>query len=132
MVTKVLLTLLVLLIAYVYLKRRALLSQRSRQQSTGDHAVVNRTGRGQKRDPIKVIAVLFLLLSFVLTLSFFIYRWVDDHRLLKVTLISSPSSEPLYYQVYKADMQERSFTTTHGQIIRLGAQDRLQIETLND
>ncbi|RTE65644.1 hypothetical protein EH243_10225 [Amphritea opalescens] len=132
MVTKVLLTLLVLLIAYVYLKRRALLSQRVQWPSALDQSTTNSRSDRQQRDPIKMIAVLFLLVSFLLTLGFFVYHWVDGRQLLNVTLISSQSSEPLHYQVYKAELQERSFTTTRGQVIRLGAQDRLHIEPLKE
>lgn len=132
MVAKVLLTLLVLLIACIYLKRRTLSRQGSKQSNPFDHSRVNPVGIRQRFDPIKVVAAVFVLVCFVLTLSVFAYHWYDGHQRLKVTLISPQSSQPLYYQVYKSALQERSFTTTTGQIIRIGSQDRLQIEPLTD
>ncbi|WP_417222589.1 hypothetical protein [Amphritea sp.] len=135
MVTKIFLTLLVLLIAYVYLQRRALAAKSTRRRASTERPVKPESGLVgsiKKDEPIKLIAVLFVLVSFVLSLSFFAYRWYDGHQLLNVTLVSPQSSEPLYYQVHKSALQERSFTTTTGQIIRIGAQDRLQIEPLTD
>lgn len=130
MITKVLLTLLVLLIAYAYLKRRTLLTRADGRRVVDRSSV--KAERSKKNDPIWTMAMLFLVVCFTLTLIFFGYRWYDDHQLLKITLISPRSSELLYYEVYKSELQERSFTTTTGQIIRLADQDRLQIEPLTD
>ncbi|WP_428036417.1 hypothetical protein [Amphritea sp.] len=124
MVTKVLLTLLVIVAAYLYLKRR--MHHKNTQRPRADPVSANADM------PVKTIAVLFILVSFTLTVGFFLYRWVDGNQLLRITLISPQSSEPLYYQVHKSELQERSFTTTDGQIIRIGAQDRLEIKALGD
>ncbi|MDO6562561.1 hypothetical protein Q4488_04105 [Amphritea sp. 1_MG-2023] len=130
MVMKVLLTLLVLLIAYVYLQRRALRPRETAQMLPRERAVVDESCVVQPRNPVKLIAIMFIVVCFALTVSFFTYRWFDGHQLLQVTLISPHSDSPLYYQVRKAQLQERSFTTQAGQIIRIGDQDRLQIEPL--
>ncbi len=124
MVTKVLLTFLVIVAAYLYLKRR--MHHKNTQRPRADPVSANADM------PVKTIAVLFILVSFTLTVGFFLYRWVDGNQLLRITLISPQSSEPLYYQVHKSELQERSFTTTDGQIIRIGAQDRLEIKALGD
>ncbi|WP_299196620.1 hypothetical protein [uncultured Amphritea sp.] len=124
MVTKVLLTLLVIVLAYLYLRRRM-------NRNTPQRPRV-KTEPVSSDTPVKTIAILFVLVSFTLTVGFFVYRWIDGNQLLRVTLISPQSSEPLYYQVHKSELQERSFTTTDGQIIRIGGQDRLQIETVAD
>ncbi|MBR9869226.1 MAG: hypothetical protein GYB20_17150 [Oceanospirillales bacterium] len=124
MVTKVLLTLLVIVVAYLYLKRRVA-TTKSRPRVT--------ESKGPSADmPVRAIAILFLLVSFTFTVGFFVYRWIDGNQLLRVTLISPQSSEPVYYQVHKSELQERTFTTTDGQIIRIGAQDRLRIEAIPD
>lgn len=124
MVTKVLLTLLVIVVAYIYLRRRVSASQ----SKPGPVTVTPKAGGA----PIRVVAVLFLLISFSLTLGFFVYRWIDGNQLLRITLTSPQSPGPVYYQVHKSELQERSFTTTDGQIIRISAQDRLVIESIPD
>jgi len=124
MVTKVLLTLLVIVVAYLYLQRRV-----SANKSRTRRADTERSSAGT---PVRAIAIVFQLVSFTLTVGFFVYRWVDGNQLLRITLSSPQSSEPAYYQVHKSELQERSFTTTDGQIIRIGAQDRLQIEVMPD
>lgn len=122
MVTKVLLTLLVIVLAYLYLRRR--MNRNTSQRPRVKAEPMN------SDTPVKTIAILFILVSFTLTVVFFVYRWVDGNQLLRVTLISPQSSEPLYYQVHKSELQERSFTTTDGQVVRIGVQDRLEIEAV--
>ncbi len=122
MITKVLLTLLVVALAYLYIKWR--MGQNKRRPASAEPA--------EGHTPVKLTALVFILVSFTLTVGFFGYRWVDGNQLLKITLISPQSSKPLHYEVRKSELHERSFTTTDGLMIRLGAQDRLQIETLSD
>jgi len=124
MVTKVLLTLLVIVVAYLYLKRRVAATKSRPRVTESEHRSADM--------PVRAIAILFLLVSFTLTVGFFVYRWIDGNQLLRITLISPQSSEPVYYQVHKSALQERTFTTTDGQIIRIGAQDRLEIEAIPD
>lgn len=121
MVTKVVLTLLVILAAYIYLKRRRVVSQPRVKQV----AVSQETDK-----PFRLIAILLLVVSLTGTTGYVIYNWIDGHQLLQVTLISPGTNESHYYRVHKSELNERSFTTVEGQIIRIGSQDRLQIESI--
>lgn len=121
MVTKVVLTLLVILAAYIYLKRRRVVSQ-PRLKTVDVNQASDKSFR--------FIAILLLLVSLAGTSGYVIYQWVDGHQLLQVTLTSPGTNEPQIYRVHKSELNERSFTTFEGQIIRIGSQDRLQIEAM--
>ena len=121
MVTKILLTLVVLIVAYLYLKRRAAPQQTRKQESDSS----------QDDLPFRMIAIVFLLVSFFVTCGFFAYNWLDGRNVLEVTLIAPDQSEQVY-QVYKSDLEERSFITSDGQIIRISNQERLQIRKLEE
>lgn len=121
MITKILLTLVVLIAAYLYLKRRGVKQSEVRQQEPAS----------QDDLPFRMIAIVFLLLSFVVTCGFFAYNWLDGRQMLEVTLTAPDQTEQVY-KVYKADLEERSFQTVDGQIIRISAQERMQIRKLED
>ena len=123
MVTKIVLTLLVILAAYLYLKRRNVVAQ-SRVKSVDITPAPD--------TPFRLIAIVLILVSLAGTLGYVVYHWIDGHQTLQVTLISPGAEKPQLYQVYKSELNERSFTTVQGQIIRIGSQDRLQIEALSD
>ncbi|BBB26496.1 hypothetical protein [Amphritea japonica] len=123
MVTKIVLTLLVILAAYIYLKRRRVMTQ-----SRVKPVEVSQASDG----PFRLIAIFLLLMSLAGTSGYVIYHWIDGRQLLQVTLVSPGTEKPQLYKVYKSELNERSFTTVQGQIIRISSQDRLQIEALPD
>lgn len=124
MITKIVLTLLVIAAGYVYLKRKSA----SASSAAGRPSEVSVESASSV--PVRLIAVLLLVISSVATLSYIGYRWYDNNRLLEVRLISPGVAEPLVYQVRKGDLDERSFTTTDGQIVRISATERLEVMAL--
>lgn len=125
MITKILLTLVVIAVAFIYLKRRKGVANKPVRQ------VPAPTTTSEADLPIKMIAIILLVASFIATAGFVSYRWYDGQRLLEVKVVE-PNRSELVYRVYKADLQERSFTTTDGQIIRISAQERLEIKRLEN
>lgn len=124
MITKIILTLLVIAAGYFYLKRQSVSKSASVRQPT-EISVSSASSV-----PVKLIAGLLVGIFSVATVSFVGYRWYDNSRLLEVRLISPATPEPLVYQVRKGDLKERSFTTTDGQIVRISASERLEVMTL--
>lgn len=122
MITKILLTLVVVIAAYLYLKRRG--AQQQPESKKEDPA-------GQNDLPFRMIAIVFLLVSFFVTCGFFAYNWFEGRQLLEITL-TTPDQSQQVYKVYKADLEERSFETIDGQIIRISAQERMQIKKLEE
>ena len=118
MVTKILITLLVIAGCYLYLKRRN--SSASQQQRPSGETDAEQL-------PVKMIAVFLLVLSVMGTLSYVGYRWYDSHTLLDVRIINPANDSEVIYQVYKGDLDNRSFTTVQGQTVRISASERLEI-----
>ncbi|MEH6577078.1 MAG: hypothetical protein V7731_08355 [Amphritea sp.] len=118
MVTKILITLLVIAGCYLYLKRRD--SNASQQRQPAREPIA-------ESQPVKMIAVLLLALSVLATLSYVGYRWYDSHTLLDVRIINPENDNEVVYQVYKGDLDDRSFTTVQGQTVRISNSERLEI-----
>ena len=118
MVTKILITLLVIAGCYLYLKRRS--SSANQQRRPARESVA-------EQQPVKMVAVLLLILSVLGTLSYVGYRWYDSHTLLDVRIINPANDSEVVYQVYKGDLDDRSFTTVQGQTVRIAASERLEI-----
>lgn len=122
MITKIILTLLVIAAGYIYLKRKSApqSSASARQQDTVSVSASSAV-------PVKLIAALLIAIFSVATLSYIGYHWFDNNRVLEVRLISPGTDQHLIYEVRKGDLKERSFTTTDGQIVRIGASERLEV-----
>lgn len=119
MITKILITLLVIAGCYLYLKRRNKVASQPVRQNVADRAA--------ETLPIKLIATILLSVSVVGSASFLGYQWYDGHTLLEVRIINPGTATEVVYQVYKTDLNDRSFTTVDGQSVRIAASERLEI-----
>lgn len=124
MLTKILVTVLVIVACYIYL--------RYQRQKAADG---NRQGSSRKSAPKKTsfsaqfrwLAGGLVLLTASATIGIFIYGWVDDRRVLTVKITNPLNGNVVSYQVYKGDMQERSFETLKGQRIRISNNERIEV-----
>ena len=119
MITKILITLLVIAGCYLYLKRRNKVARQPVRQNVVD--------RSAETLSIKLIAIILLSVSVLGSASFLGYQWYDGHTLLEVRIINPGTATEVVYQVYKADLNDRSFTTVDGQSVRIAASERLEI-----
>lgn len=117
MVTKIVLTLLVIAGCYFYLKRRNAGVGQSRKALPAPPA----------QRPVKWLAGGLLTVSLLGLFAYVGYRWYDSHTLLAVRVITPGSDNAVIYQVYKGDLADRSFTTVQGQTVRIAVSERLEI-----
>ncbi|WP_432473988.1 hypothetical protein [Amphritea sp. HPY] len=122
MITKILITLLVIAGCYLYLKRRNQVARQPVRRPAVDSS--------SEALPMKLIATILLTVSVLGSASYLGYQWYDSHTLLEVRIVTPGSSAEVVYQVYKADLGDRSFTTVDGQTVRIAANERLEISRL--
>ena len=129
MLTKILVTALVILACFYYLRY-----QRNKQQAgTQKTSAATPTGKFSLSSQIKWLAGALAALTICAAMASFIYAWLDKQKVLNVTVTSPYSGEVVTYQVYKGDMNERSFETVQGQKIRIGNSERIEVsEQIDD
>jgi hypothetical protein len=77
--------------------------------------------------PVRWLAGGLVVLVICAAISFFVYDWLDSRRVLTVKVTSPQSGEMVSYLVYKGDLNERSFETIQGQVVRIGNSERIEV-----
>jgi len=124
MITKILVTALVIVACYVYLRHQRQKQDGTSVQTTLATAVTNKNTVSSQ---FKWLAISLVVLTACAAIGFFIYNLVDDRRVLNVKITNPHNSEVVTYHVYKGDMQERSFETLQGQQIRISINERIEV-----
>jgi len=124
MITKILVTALVIAACYAYLRH-----QRQKQSTTSAQVKLPNTGANKNTvtSQFKWLAISLVVLTACAAIGFFIYNLMDDRRVLNVRITNPHSSGVVTYQVYKGDIQERSFKTLQGQQVRISNSERIEI-----
>ena len=120
MIGKILLTLAVVAIAYLIVRR----DPGSNRGTTKLDPTLH--------DDLRTASYLFLLFMVLVGAALYYFRWQDDHQLITVKLYSADQADPASYQVYKYQLAERSFTTVDGRAITVAGSDRMEVIGLND
>ncbi|EGH00063.1 hypothetical protein imdm_2351 [gamma proteobacterium IMCC2047] len=124
MLTKILITALVIAACFAYLryqrgKNTATSGQTTDTPSTGSKPTLS--------SQFHWLAGGLILLTATAAIGFFIYNWMDNHQVMTVNIINPNSGDKVSYQVYKGDLQEHSFKTLKGQTIRISSAERIEI-----
>lgn len=129
MLTKILVTALIILACFYYLRY-----QRNKQQAGTQKAIAATSAHKFSRtSQVKWLAGSLVALTICAAMVSFIYGWLDKQQILNVKVTSPYSGEVVTYQVYKGDMNERSFETVQGQKIRIGNSERIEVsEQIDD
>jgi len=122
MISKILLTLAVIVIALVYLKQR----KEAEQTASRSQAATAKTK--QPMSDYRVAAYLFLIVMIGLAGAVYFFNWQDDHRIITVTLHGD--ADPVVYEVYQYQLQNRSFITTDGVVVNVASNERMVVEGL--
>lgn len=123
MLTKILVTLLVIIGALFYLRRGRKTPTKTQQAIVGKtkHPLTN-----------KVIIYGVIALSMLSTAVFWGWNLYDDNRIVTVQISSPIEAMSSQYQVRKKDIHARKITTVDGIEIRLSNQERVTISDYND
>ena len=119
MITKLLITLLLLAAAIAYVRsrdRQAQASPAARQQA--------------KEQNRQAMFVAFALVGLMLSISgmLFYWHWSEKHIVFNVQVINSLTGERQSYQVYRDGIEARSFQTIDGRLISLSDAERMEVQ----
>lgn len=119
--TKILVTILVILGAIVYLRR-------------GRGHKVNRITEmaNAQKSPLfsRVIIYTMIAVSMLASAGYWGWSWYDDNTVVEVTITSPIEAMTDSYKVRKKDIEAQRITTVDGIQIRLSNQERLTVKTL--
>lgn len=122
MISRIILTGLVILIAYGFIR------QRKNAAAAGETPAARQSIFAA--DDFRLAAYLFLIMTIGIGAGLYYSRWQDDHTILTVSLHRDNQADPVIYQVYKYQLGERSFLTLDGKSITVASSERIVIEGL--
>ncbi|MDG0998647.1 MAG: hypothetical protein P8P42_08545 [Gammaproteobacteria bacterium] len=135
MVVKLLITLTVIFVAYLILRRRQTLNSNTAQLSKSDWKInTDDQSRNELTAEIRFGAYLFLILMLTLSAGMGYVSWKNDHETVLVTLYrqnnNDAQDEKIVFHVYRQDLLERSFTTVDGIKVVVASDERMEIRDL--
>ena len=133
MIGKILLTLAVMGIAYLVIRQRQVNEAREQtpKKSQSSKSAEAAAEPGLSQD-LRIASYLFMVFMVGVGAALYYYRWQDDHQILTINLHRADQVQPVSYQVYKYQLQDRSFTTTDGRQVTVASSERMEIIGLND
>jgi len=120
MITKILLTALVILAALLFLRHKSSLT---RQQE----ALLQQQQARQRRSAM-LIAMGLVFLTLLTSATLYYWHWQQEHRIVRVRVINSLSGSEQSYEVYQGDIEGRRLRTPEGVAIYLSDAERLEVE----
>lgn len=126
MLGKILLTITVMLLGLLWLRR-------IREQERRAAAAAKPTGKAVKKaaapalNDYRFAAYLFLALMIGSASCLYYVRWQDDHSLVTVILHRDGAQSPVTYQVQKNQLAERAFTTVDGVRVTVASSERMEV-----
>ena len=135
MLGKILLTLAVIAIAYIFVRQRNLSEASAPKpintvanQATGK----SKSGKSEFADDFRLAAYLFLIFMVGIGAALYYFRWQDDHTVLTVNLHRENQTQPVSYEVYKYQLQDRAFITIDGTRVTVAGSERMEIIGLEE
>ena len=133
MLSKFLLTALVIIIAFFVVRQRHLSGNNINQKNrTISRKTENLNSRKEFTSDLRLGAYIFLTLMVGLGATLYYFDWLDDHTILTVNLHRDNVSQPVSYEVYKYQLEDRSFITTDGRTITVASSERMEILGLTE
>lgn len=118
MLTKIIITLLVILVALFYLRKPTA------------SAKMQGASRLGKEMMFKYVIYGFILISMLASGGYWYWNWQDGNQVVSVTIVSPLEKSSLSYKVRKKDILSHEITTLEGLNIRLSSQERVIIATI--
>ena len=128
MLSKILITLIVITIAFFVIRQRHL-GTKPRKKET--NATLPSSKKSRYKDELskdmRAGAYFFLLLMVSLGTTLYYFDWQDDHTIVTVNLHRGDNSDIITYEVYKYQLGERSFLTIDGRNITVASNERMEV-----
>jgi len=129
MLGKILLTLAVTAIMFFVLRQRQIAESeefQSKDSNSPARQAKKRADTTLTKD-LRIGAYLFLILMVGLGGVLYYYQWQDDRLVLTINLYRRNQAEPTSYEVYKYQLNERSFITTDGITVTVASDERMEV-----
>jgi len=124
MITKLLLTLSVIGIAWLVIRNRSRRDEISAlEQTTRLAAPAN-----PKTSPAPRLAAYALIIFMVLASGVFLYlQWRDEYRIVTVQVINTQTGHSVTYQARRGDVDGRRFQTLDGRVVSVADIERIEM-----
>ena len=135
MLSKLLLTTVVIIGAFFVLRQRHIKSENAaapKSITVDKNREKISSGKDELAADLRAGAYIFLVLMVGLGASLYYFDWQDDHTVLTVNLHRDNQSAPVSYEVYKYQLEERSFVTIDGRSIAVASNERMEIIGLDN
>ena len=129
MLGKILLTLAVTAIMFFVLRQRQIAESeefQSKDSNSPARQAKKRADTTLAKD-LRIGAYLFLIFMVGLGGVLYYYQWQDDRLVLTINLYRRNQAEPTTYEVYKYQLNERSFITTDGITVTVASDERMEV-----
>jgi len=152
MLGQLLITLLVIVLAALYVRKRALRESKSSKTSPPGSKTATSgaaAGKNAKSNPwranksdkasaaapvssasgadLRVLVIAAVAMATMLGATLYFLAWQDARSSVTVILHRDNNSQPVIYEVRKRDLGERSFKTVDGTHVRVSANERIEI-----
>ena len=129
MLGKILLTLAVTAIMFFVLRQRQIADSEEFQSKDSNSLARQAKKRADTTlaKDLRIGAYLFLILMVGLGGVLYYYQWQDDRLVLTINLYRRNQAEPTTYEVYKYQLNERSFITTDGTTVTVASDERMEV-----
>lgn len=115
MITKILITLLIIAIAYWYVTKDRDMLAKTQKESSLSKTVKNYLTTG------------FLIIILALMLGFGVWHWLDQQQLMQITITSPLDGQSQTYIAKKKAIHSNQITTIEGIKVRFSEQERVTI-----
>ena len=128
MLSKILITLIVITIAFFVIRQRHLGTKPIKKET---NVTLPSSKEIRYKDELskdmRAGAYFFLLLMVSLGTTLYYFDWQDDHTIVTVNLHRGDNSDIITYEVYKYQLGERSFLTIDGRNITVASNERMEV-----
>lgn len=125
MLGKILLTITVVLLAIVWIRKHREQERREARQQQRTSPPLEKVP--QPLNDFRFAAYLFLALMIGSGSYLYYMRWEDAHSLVTVILHRDGAQSPVTYQVLKSELGDRAFTTIDGVRVTVASSERMEV-----
>lgn len=125
MLGKLLLTITVVLLAIVWIRKHREQEQREARQGRTPTPPAQKIP--ETLNDFRFAAYLFLVLMIGSGSYLYYVRWEDDHSIITVILHRDGEQTPVTYQVFKNELGDRAFTTIDGVRVTVASSERMEV-----
>ena len=132
MLSKLLMTAAIIIVAALFLKHRGQQAQASSTTPTSKTASSLGDTKGNDTSELRFAAYLFLTLMLGVGGLMFLQDWREARTVVTIKLYRENAPEPVVYRAYKGELQSRAFTTLDGVRVVVAGDERMELSGLED